>query len=37
MSLEVQVNEKNSLNLSLQNPTEIAVGDFVCIVHLLSV
>lgn len=34
MSLEVQVNEKNSLNPSLQNPTEITVGDFICTVRL---
>jgi len=29
MSLEVPVNEKNSLNPSLQNPAEITVGDFI--------
>lgn len=37
MSLEVQVKEKISLNKSLQNPTEIPVGDFICTVHPLAV
>lgn len=37
MSLEVQADEKNSLNKSLQNPTEIPVGDFICTVHSLAV
>lgn len=37
MSLEVQADEKNSLNKSLQNPTEIPVGDFISTVHPLAV